>query len=60
MICRPIGNGLYETKVIRSSIDRLEISLIFKTIPRAEQGNFDWLYFLTNNAIDLFTGEATL
>lgn len=36
IIYRPIGNGLYETKVIRSSIDRLEISLIFKTIPRAE------------------------
>lgn len=60
IIYRPIGNSLYETKVIRSSIDRLEISLIFKTILRVEQGNFDQLYFLTNNAIDLFTGEATL
>ena len=39
IVLRLIGNRLYETKVIYSSINCLEISLIFLTILRNMQGS---------------------
>jgi len=43
---RIVGNKLFYTKVIRSSIDRPNITYVLKKIPPKKLGEFDYLYFL--------------
>ena len=48
---REVSDEMFRTKITRGSIDRLEITLILKTILREQLGGFDLLYFLTEEAI---------
>ena len=47
---RTIGNKLFYTKVIRSSIDRPNITYVLKKIPPKKLKEFDYLYFLLKGA----------
>jgi len=47
---RAIGNKLFYTKVIRSSIDRPNITYVLKKILLKKLGEFDYLYFLLKGA----------
>ncbi|EME77511.1 uncharacterized protein MYCFIDRAFT_146178, partial [Pseudocercospora fijiensis CIRAD86] len=48
---RKEGLNPYETKIIRSSIDRPEIIYIIKFIPREYLTDYDMLYIVIDNAV---------
>ncbi len=56
---RLIGDSVYETEVIRTSIDRSDISISFTAIPRGLLAAFDRLYYVLNEAIDEETQTIT-
>ena len=49
---RTVGPNYYETEVIRTSINRLDISLSICSIPKGKLSSFDSLYFLLDNAFE--------
>lgn len=48
---RAVGERPYQTKIIRSSIDRPDITYILKTIPKERLGDYDMLYFILKHAV---------
>ena len=50
---------MFRTKIIRGSIDRPEITLILKTIPREHLSGFDPLYFLIEEGTEKTTIRGT-
>ena len=55
---RRIGQGEYETEVIRTTIDRQDIAIGVFPIPRGMLSSFDIFYFLLDDSADC-TGVAT-
>jgi Helicase conserved C-terminal domain/DEAD/DEAH box helicase len=47
---RPLGDRPYETEVLRTSINRTDLSLCVCPIPRKQLGKWDPLFFLLDNA----------
>lgn len=47
---RPLGCHVYQTEVIRTSINRANISVCFLPIPRGKLSSYKALYFLLDNA----------
>jgi superfamily II DNA helicase RecQ len=56
---RTIGPNSYQTEVIRTSINRADISICVCPIPRRKLGLFDSLYFLLDNAVDTNIQDIT-
>ena len=52
---REVSDRPFYTKIIRSSIDRLDITYILKKIPKAQLGNFNLLFFIIYGATIQFT-----
>ena len=48
---RLVSDKIFYTKVIRSSIDRLDITYVLKTIPKAQLSSYDPLFFIIYRAI---------
>ena len=49
---RPIGPNPYQTEVIRTSINRDDISFSVHALPRNKTTSFEALYFLVSRAVD--------
>jgi len=48
---RPVGDGVYETEVIRTSIDRPDIAVMVAPIPRQKLSTFETLYWLLDDCM---------
>lgn len=55
---RPVGRHLYQTEVIRTSIDRPDVSICVRPLPRGKTDSFKALHFLLDKCIGL-DGTAT-
>jgi superfamily II DNA helicase RecQ len=55
---RTIGTNSYQTEVVRTSIDRLDLSISVCPIPRKQLASYDPLYFLLDEAIHIKDGSA--
>ena len=55
---RPVGRHLYQTEVIRTSIDRPDVSICVRPLPRGKTDSFEALHFLLDKCIGL-DGTAT-
>ena len=55
---RAIGENSYQTEVVRTSIDRLDLSISVCPIPRRQLTSYNPLYFLIDEAINLKDGSA--
>jgi superfamily II DNA helicase RecQ len=58
---RPLGDNPYEIEVIRTSINRADISLSVSPIPKGKSnsGSYEILYFLLEKALDSITDYPT-
>jgi len=56
---RPVGRRLYQTEVIRTSIDRPDVAICVRPLPRGKTDSFEALYFLLDKCISLDDGTAT-
>ena len=52
---RKVSDRPFYTKIIRSSIDRLDITYVLKKISKAQLGNFNLLFFIIYGATIQFT-----
>ncbi|KXT00171.1 hypothetical protein AC579_5673, partial [Pseudocercospora musae] len=48
---RTVGNGHFESRIIRSSIDRPEVTYIVKFIPKDLLATYDYLYCIIDHAV---------
>jgi hypothetical protein len=55
---RSIGTNSYQTEVVRTSIDRLDLSISVCPIPRKQLTSYDPLYFLLDEAIHIKDDSA--
>jgi hypothetical protein len=56
---RSVGPGKYQTEVIRTSIDRPDISISVLPLLRGKLNSWDFLYFLLNQAVTEHIADPT-